>query len=307
MRNKNIMFVAVFIGALAALMFLQYQKKQKAEYNKKIAEETDRIKQKKTDEDSLVKIVSAQKDLPEGTKLTKSDLQEVEIPKKDVKPDYFKEEKEVIGLTTRTGIFKDEPIRKGRVDLKESAKKLADLIEKGNRAITIKVTNMSGIGGFLKQGDRVDVIATFDKRTLGDELTKTILQNLKVLAAGKKLYYTNPELIPEENAKKAPPPKPGAPQGPQANVRTENAAYVELVTVEVTPDQAEKLSLIVESAKLILVLRSPVDNDTVVTEGTNPFSLTGTIDFKKVKELEGKGHPIIFIEEDKTTTKYITY
>ncbi|MCK5687479.1 Flp pilus assembly protein CpaB [bacterium] len=302
MRNKNLLFLALFIGAIGAFMFLQYQKKQKTDYSNKINAEKARLQEQKKAAEKPVKVIVAKRDLVEGTKITKKDITILEIPKKDKKPDYYVIDKKVIGKTTTTSIYKNEPIRRGRVDSKESAKKLADLIANGNRAMTIKVTKMTAIGGFLKQGDRVDVIATFDKRSVGESLTKIVLQNLKVLASGKKLLFSTPTGEAKKGAKK-PVQKKGA-KGP-GGARIEKAAYVDLVTVEVTPAQAEKLSLIVGSSKLVLVLRSPIDKKIISTEGINPYSLTGLTDYKKIKEMEGKGHAIIFIEEDKTSTKYI--
>ncbi|MBN9662710.1 MAG: Flp pilus assembly protein CpaB [Acidobacteria bacterium] len=122
---------------------------------------------------------------------------------------------------------------------------LAVTIPAGKRAMAVKVNDVVGVAGFVLPGMRVDVIAcgtppTKEKETLGSQ-ARTLLQNIEVLSAG-------------QNIQREPDGKP---------------VTVQVVNLLVTPAEAETLSLAGNETKLQLVLRNPLDEETVKTPGTS--------------------------------------
>ena len=103
------------------------------------------------------------------------------------------------------------------------------------RAVSMEVNQVSGVSGFVLPGDRVDVLATVDSRSsFGDAVTRTVLQNVEVLAAGQKT-------------------------GQQDN----KPITVQSVTLLVNPEGAETLALALHEGKIHLVLRNPDDQEVV--------------------------------------------
>jgi pilus assembly protein CpaB len=127
---------------------------------------------------------------------------------------------------------------------------LSAVIPEGYRAMTVKVDDVVGVSGFIMPGSFVDVVAIIVPSASQGEaqgpISKIVLQNIKVLASGPKL--DSPENQREPTAVKA-------------------------VTLQVTPEQAEKLVLAVNEGKLQLVMRNYSDQEGTQTSGVNKSSL----------------------------------
>ena len=115
------------------------------------------------------------------------------------------------------------------------------VLEKGKRAIAVKGDKVIGIAGFINPGNRVDVLVTIEDPQKKEERTKTILENIMVMATGTQI---------EKNEKGEPSP-------------------VDVYTLAVTPEEGETLSLAANQGKLQLALRSVTDTETVLTSGVN--------------------------------------
>jgi pilus assembly protein CpaB len=109
----------------------------------------------------------------------------------------------------------------------------------GKRAISVKGDKVLGISGFIKPGNRVDVLVTVTHGKIKGEITKIVLENVHVLATGKEI---------QENEKGEPSP-------------------VDVYTVEVTPEEGEKLTLAASKGKLQFALRNVTDTEIVLTKG----------------------------------------
>jgi pilus assembly protein CpaB len=117
--------------------------------------------------------------------------------------------------------------------------------------MTVKVDDAAGISGFIMPGTLVDVVVTIDPRegsSHTDPISKIVLQNIKVLANGQNI--DKPENEREANSVKA-------------------------VTLQVTPEQAEKLALASSEGRLQLVMRSQIDQSDEQTPGVNKRNLLG--------------------------------
>jgi pilus assembly protein CpaB len=143
-----------------------------------------------------------------------------------------------------------EPITEARLAPEGTAAGLSAVIPEGYRAMTVKVDDAAGISGFIMPGSLVDVVVTIDPQGMShqDPVSKIVLQNIKVLANGQNI--DKPENEREANSVKA-------------------------VTLQVTPEQAEKLALAATEGKLQLVMRNQVDQGDEQTPGVNKRNLLG--------------------------------
>lgn len=155
--------------------------------------------------------------------------------------DFFSELKDVEGRETVKSLAADEIIT--RENTRKPVPGLAGKVSRDERAVTIKVDEASGVAGFLTPDSRVDVVLVMDK---GDyqknPIAKTILQNLKVLGTGQKTV-TSPEDKP---------------------------VVVPTVTLEVTPEQGERLALAAVEGRISLVLRGRLSGRIPGADDSNP-------------------------------------
>lgn len=136
---------------------------------------------------------------------------------------------------------------------------LARAVPPGKRAVSIAVSKVTSVGGFVQQGDYVDVIATFKPRG-SEPVTKIVLQDIQVLAVGGSYQFAGgiPTMTPAISA-----------------------AKVDLITIAVTPEELEKIMQLDEGTSFKFVLKNPNDKDKrVVTKGATQRSV-----------MEEIGHP----------------
>jgi pilus assembly protein CpaB len=142
-----------------------------------------------------------------------------------------------------------EPVTESRLAPEGTAAGLSAVIPEGYRAMTVKVDDAAGISGFIQPGALVDVVVVIDPREgsgMQDPISKIVLQNIKVLANGQNIDKPKDER--EANSVKA-------------------------VTLQVTPEQAEKLALASNEGKLQLVMRNQIDQGDEQTPGVNKRGL----------------------------------
>jgi pilus assembly protein CpaB len=182
-------------------------------------------------------VIVASKDLTFGTTLKDEHLRVVEFPKAAVPVGAFSSIDSVLNQTTKVFVVDGEPILASK--LSSMGGGLSVRIPPEMRAMSLKVNEVTGVSGFVLPGDRVDVMVTIDNAAgqMNNAVTKTILQDVEVLASGVKTETKN----------------------------NQNVA-VQTVTVIVDPDGAEKMALAVDQGSVHLALRNPVDREK--TEGT---------------------------------------
>jgi pilus assembly protein CpaB len=133
-------------------------------------------------------------------------------------------------------VLRDELLLEGKLAPTGAGVGLPAVIPEGMRAVSIRVDDVVAVAGFVGPGTRVDVLLTGDpnrgRSTGSDEtLTKTILENVQVLAAGQKVQ-------------------------PDAQGKPEK---VNVVTLLCTPEDAAKVTLAANEGRIQLVLRNPAD------------------------------------------------
>lgn len=205
-----------------------------------------------------------------GTTLTKNMIKAVPFLKKSLPGGWSSDPSALEGRITVFPINADEPILESRlapITIKTGG--IAAVVSSKKRAMAVKVNPVTGLSGLIHPGNRVDVLVTVTKRQQGGEeeksLGKIVLENILVLATGIEL-----------GAEKQEKPSP-----------------VEVVTLEVTPEEAEKLALACSTGNIHLALRNFIDSEDVITQGvTIPILLSSYGAVRKTSGIEGSAKPL---------------
>jgi pilus assembly protein CpaB len=197
-------------------------------------------------------IVVAAMPLALGTRLDQHDLRMVPWPGNEPVPGMFTRMQDVLGRALITNVVQNEPILEAKLAPREAGAGLPATIPEGMRAVSVAVNEVIGVAGFVGPGTMVDVLATGTPGTIagGQPVTKTVLENIKVLAAGQQVQ-----------------------QDAQGKPRT-----VPVVTLLVSPDDADKLTMAATQARIQLALRNTID-----TKKTNPPPVTEAELFTGIK------------------------
>lgn len=180
-------------------------------------------------------VVVATRDLDLGAPLSAAMMQESPWPSGAVPVGAYSETKKVEGRVVRSPVFKGEPILEPKLAPEGTKGGLPSVIQSGKRAISVKVNEVVGVAGFALPGSFVDVmVSTTDGKEKA--VSKIVLQRILVLAVAQ-----------------------------EANRDDTKPKVVNAVTLEVSPQEAEKIDLARSIGNLSLVLRNPLDrkeNDT---------------------------------------------
>lgn len=176
-------------------------------------------------------VVVATSDITFGTVIDPEHVKVVNYPKDSVPVGAYSTPDSLIGQTTKVFLTAGEPVL--AIKLSSVGGGLSVRIPVNMRATSMNVNVVSGVSGFVLPGDRVDVLVVIDRsQQQRDAVTRTILQNIEVLAAGQKTEQKGDDPI-----------------------------KVQSVTLLVDPEGAEKLALALHEGKLHLVLRNPADQE----------------------------------------------
>ena len=146
-----------------------------------------------------IKLVVAAKDLPAGTPLEAALLGQASVPEKFVQPYAARTPRDVLGLVTLAPPAQGEQIlmnKLRRADEVAGDATLAGMTPKGTRAVTIGVDAITGVGGFVRPGDDVDVLWTLklpgSTKQDGQVVMLTLFQKVPVLAVGGQMVGRPP-------------------------------------------------------------------------------------------------------------------
>jgi pilus assembly protein CpaB len=215
-RNRTLLAlaVAVLVG-LAASMFV-YRQMQQVVVAEPIA---------------MDNIVVAAMPLPLGTRLQPAHLKTVSWPKRDPIPGMFAKPEDVLDRALITDVVENEPILDAKLAREESGGGLSATIPEGMRAVSVGVNDVVAVAGFVIPGSMVDVLVSGQAEGSDQPLTRAILENMKVLAAGQRIEQD----------------KDGKP------------IKVPIITLLVTPEQANILTMAAGEGRLQLSLRNTID------------------------------------------------
>ncbi|MDO9145789.1 Flp pilus assembly protein CpaB [Rhodoferax sp.] len=189
-------------------------------------------------------VLVASRDMELGQAITPTMLESVPWPKGAVPTGAFDDPKKLEGRVVRISIFKGEPVLAPKLAPEGTKAGLDSVIKEGHRAITVKVNEVVGVAGFLAPGSFVDLLVNF-RDEKDKPMSRVVLERIMVLAIAQEAQR------PDET-------KP----------RVVNA-----VTLEVTPEQAEKIDLARNIGTLSLILRNQVDTQDGATTGVHQQDL----------------------------------
>jgi len=237
-RYKSVMLlgVAIIIALITSLLIYGYM--QKNGRGQEVAVE-------------VQPVVVAAVDLSWGTLITDEMLKKTNFLKGSLTTGYFSDRALLVGRVLIYPVKANEPILESRlapVEMKTGG--VAAVISPKKRAIAVKVDKVIGVSGFIHPGNRVDVLMTLATGRTFNPVTKTTLENILVLAVGS-----------ETKERKG---------------LEEKSSLTDVITLEVTPEEAEKLALATTEGKLQLALRNFGDTESVVTHGTTVSTLVGS-------------------------------
>ncbi len=207
-------------------------------------------------------VVVAARPLGIGVTVKPGDVKIVKIPVEQVPKGGFSRAEEVLDRPIVSNILQDEPVLEGRLAARGSGLGLAPIIPVGMRAVTVRVNEMVGVAGFVLPGLRVDVLVTGKPPDAAASMTtSTVLQNILVLSAGQTIQ-------PDQRG---------------------NAINAPTVTLLVSPDQAETLTLAGNEGRIQLVLRNGSDQNIEKTHGQDLAELFGHRASPGKKKSSGNG------------------
>ena len=194
-------------------------------------------------------VVVARVEIPIGTKIVAEQVDAVHVPNGTTPDGTFDSVDKLVGRVAVVNIAPRETITDTKLAPEGTAGGLSAMIPEGYRAMTVKVDDAAGISGFIQPDALVDVVVVInppDKATNQDPISKIVLQNIKVLANGQNMDHPKDE---------------------------REANTVKVVTLQVTPEQAEKLALASNEGKLQLVMRNQTDQGDAQTQGVDKRTL----------------------------------
>jgi pilus assembly protein CpaB len=178
-----------------------------------------------------VDVVIATGDIQVGAKIEDKDVKVVRFPSGDLPPSCFHQKSSVVGRGVVLPIAKGEFVLPLKLAGENAGFGLPSLIPPGMRAVSVRVNEVVSVAGFVLPGTRVDVLLTGNPSGASEQQTTTVLENVAVIATGQRL---------ERNSA-------GDPQ------------MTPVITLLVSPDDAQKLTLASTQGRIQLALRNPLD------------------------------------------------
>jgi pilus assembly protein CpaB len=200
------------------------------------------------------KVAVAMLDVSMGARLTPELINMVDWPASAVPTGAIGDPKALEGRITRSNIQRGEPILENKLAPAGTTGGLSSVVAEGKRAMTVRVNDVVGVAGFALPGNFVDILVNTQSDSGGDHLvreqpiSKIVLERILVLAIAQ-----------------------------EANRDDTKPKVVNAVTLELTPEQVEKLDLARSVGTLSLVLRNQIDPQSANTEGATKSSLFGEL------------------------------
>jgi pilus assembly protein CpaB len=204
-----------------------------------------RIPERQVEVASIYAVVAA-RPLPLGTLLTSDDVKVVAWPARAQVPGTSADVKTVVNRGLIAPVLENEPVTESKLAPVGVGGGLPPAIPSGMRAISIKVNEVIGVAGFVVPGTHVDLAVTVDRQQ--ESMSRVVVSNVQVLTAGTNIDQSK---------------KPGEP------------IPASVVTLMVTPDDAERVALASSEGKIVLMLRNPLDILPTETHGVRMAALMG--------------------------------
>lgn len=194
--------------------------------------------------------VVAVRDLGMGTMIVKDDVKLIPWPASAPVEKGFTTIDAVLNRGLIDGVVANEPLTESKLAPLAAGAGLPPSITEGMRAVSVKVNEVIGVAGFLLPGNHVDVMVTLRTGAQSNEsMTRVVLSDVQVLTAGTRYE--------KEKA------RDGVP------------VQTSVVTLLVTPSDAERIALAASEGSIMLTLRNPMDRTPTQTTGIRTAALLG--------------------------------
>ncbi|WP_295993870.1 Flp pilus assembly protein CpaB, partial [Rugamonas sp.] len=196
------------------------------------------------------KVAVALQDINLGSRVTPEMIHMIDWPSNALPPGAIVDAKLLETRVTRASIQRGEPLMESKLAPPGTTGGLSAVVAEGKRAMTVRVNDVVGVAGFALPGNFVDILVNTQEDNHGDNsrrdqaISKIVLERILVLAVAQ-----------------------------ESNRDDTKPKVVNAVTLELTPDQVEKLDLARSVGTLSLVLRNQVDPKSANTEGATKSSL----------------------------------
>lgn len=239
--NRNTRLFAVLVVALLAATVASFV------VYRALAASTGGAQQPQT----IDTIVAAQS-IPAGTMITRAHIKTVAWPAASRLEGSLGDPAQVLDRGAVVAIAANEPITDVKLAAAGAGAGLPPTIPPGMRAISVRVNEVIGVAGFVVPGTRVDVLVTFEGRSqsTNDSVARVVVSNAQVLTAGTR--------FDQEKARQDGKPIPTS-----------------VVTLLVSPEDAERIALAAAEGRITLTLRNPLDNAPTATTGIRAGGLMG--------------------------------
>lgn len=208
-------------------------------------------------------VAVAARDLAVGSVVREEDIRMVTWPSDAIPEGYAQSGTEVLGRGLISDVRANEPLLDSKLAEMGSGGGLSITIPEGMRAVSVRVDDVIGVAGFVLPSTRVDVLLTVTPPGSQDPASRVILQNVRAVAAGQEIQRTDD----------------GEPQ------------TVTVITLLVTPDDAEKLVLAASQGRIQMALRNTLDMDTVETAGSRVSALLADRSPRRASNSSGSAAP----------------
>lgn len=187
-------------------------------------------------------LVVAARELAAGTRLEPGMLKVAEFPEALVPSQSYADAGELSGRLIVTAVGAGEPITPSRLSGEAAAGGISAVITPGKRAMAVRGNKVMGLAGFIRPGNMVDVLVTLPvDNDAAKTTTKLVLENVPVLAAGTQMSAE----------------------------KDEDPSQADVYTLELTPQESEKLALASTQGTLHFALRNASDSEPVLTSGAD--------------------------------------
>jgi pilus assembly protein CpaB len=192
-----------------------------------------------------VDTIVAARSIPAGTMITREHIKTIAWPAGSRLEGSLGDPRDVLDRGAIVAIAANEPITDAKLAAAGAGAGLPPTIPPGMRAISVRVNEVIGVAGFVVPGTRVDVLVTFEGRAQGqgsDSVARVVVSNAQVLTAGTR--------FDQEKARQDGKPIPTS-----------------VVTLLVSPEDAERIALAAAEGRITLTLRNPLDNAPTASTG----------------------------------------
>ena len=255
-----LLIVAALLGLLATWLAISYLKTREQRIAAELAQ--------KAKGGPTVTVVVPTRNAPKGTPVDQTIVAAREIAADLVYSDTITADlfNQVAGKRLLRDVEQGRPLRRADV-FDDRAKDFSDMVEPGKRAVTVEIDELNSFAGMLKPGNLVDLLLIATEQqvpgappSMGGQEVLDLMQKVKVLATGQTLAGDGAE----------------TPQGLQDGGAPKRTAYAN-ITVEVTLEQAAKITLGMQSGKVRMALRNTKDNQQTVLGLINTGALYDSV------------------------------